>query len=171
MPPTSGRFCWLPAVVRRRASDRDASDRDASDRDGEQPPSSSCTTICTPAMMRTGRNAMRLAGIDARNGAPERRFDAYPWRHPVTESSYINRLANRPYRSTIKTLPATLPGPWTTVRWPGSRHIGPWSTDLEPRIVDSVSRFKLRGSRLVDAGPGLLGVFARSRSNWVEGEA
>jgi len=46
-----------------------------------------------------------------KSGAPERRFDAYPWRHPVTESSYINTLANRPYRSTVKTLPATLPEP------------------------------------------------------------
>ena len=55
--------------------------------------------------------AMLSAGIDARNGAPERRFDAYPWRHPVTESNYINSLANHPYRSTIKTLPATLPEP------------------------------------------------------------
>ena len=26
----------------------------------------------TPAMMRTGRNALRSAGIDAENGAPER---------------------------------------------------------------------------------------------------
>ena len=100
---------------------------------------------------------MRSAGIDAGSGAPERRFDAYPWRHPVTESSYINSLANRPYRSTVKTLPATLPEPWTTVRGPGSRHIGPWSTDLEPGIVDRVPRFKLRCSRLVDAEPGYLG--------------
>ena len=81
-------------------------------------------------------------------------FDAYPWRHPVTESIYINSLANSPYRSTVKTLPATLPEPWTMVRGPRSKHIGPWFTDLEPRIVDSVSRLKLRGSRLVDAGPG-----------------
>jgi len=95
---------------------------------------------------------MRSAGIDAGSGALGKRFDAYPWRHPVTESSYINSLASRPYRSTVKTLPATLPEPWTTVRGPRSRHIGPWSTDLEPRIVDSVSRFKLRGSRLLDAG-------------------
>ena len=73
----------------------------------------------------------------------------------MTESSYINRLANRPYRSTIKTLPATLPEPWTMVRGPRSKQKGPWSTDLEPRIVDRVSRFKLRGSRLVDAGPGV----------------
>ena len=43
------------------------------------------------------------------------------------------------------------------VRGPRSKHQGPWSTDLEPWIVDSVSRFKLRGSRLVDAEPGYLG--------------
>ena len=90
-------------------------------------------------------------------------------RHPVTESSYINRLANRPYRSTIKTLPATLPEPWTMVRGPRSTHIGPWSTDLEPRIVDLGSRFKLRGSRLVDAETGLLGMVAESGSTWFEG--
>ena len=34
-------------------------------------------------------------------------------------------------------------------------HQGPWSTDLEPWIVDSISRFKLRGSRLLDAEPGV----------------
>ena len=33
-----------------------------------------------------------------------------------------------------------------------------------PRIVDRVPRFKLRGSRLLDAGLGLLGVVARSGS-------
>ena len=63
------------------------------------------------------------------------RFDAYAWRQPVTESSYINSLAIRPYRSTIKTLPATLPEPWTVVRGQRSKPIGPWSTDLEPRVV------------------------------------
>ena len=36
-------------------------------------------------------------------------------------------------------------------------------------ILDRGSRFKLRDSRLVDAGPGLLGMVARSRSNRVEG--
>ena len=87
----------------------------------------------------------------------------------MTESSYINSLANRPYRSTVKTLPATLPEPWTTVRGPRSKLLGPWSTDLEPRIVDSVPRFKLRGSRLLDAEPGLLGMIAGSGANWVEG--
>ena len=92
-----------------------------------------------------------------KTGAGEGRFDASHKHQQVTESSYINSLANRPYRSTIKTLPATLPEPWTTVRGPSSKHIGPWSTDLEPRIVDLGSRFKLHGSRLPDAGPGVTG--------------
>ena len=96
------------------------------------------------------------------------RFDAYARRQPVTESSYINSLAIRPYRSTIKTLPATLPEPWTVVRGQRSKPIGPWSTDLEPRIVDSISRFKLRGSRLVDAELGLLGLVAGYGSIWFE---
>ncbi|MEC8553214.1 MAG: hypothetical protein VXY93_22150, partial [Pseudomonadota bacterium] len=52
-------------------------------------------------------------GLWRKTGAGEGRFDASYKRHPVTESSYINRLANRPYRSTVKTLPATLPEPWT----------------------------------------------------------
>ena len=55
------------------------------------------------------------------------------------------------------------------VRGPRSRHLGPWSTGLEPWIVDSVSRLKLRGSRLVDAELGLLGLVARSETNWAEG--
>ena len=55
------------------------------------------------------------------------------------------------------------------VRGPNSKHIGPWSTDLEPCFGDSLSRFKLRGSRLGDAGPGLLGLVARSETNWAEG--
>ena len=55
------------------------------------------------------------------------------------------------------------------VRGPSSKQIGPWSTDLEPRIGDSVSRLKLRGSRLAGAEPGLLGLVAGSGSNWVEG--
>ena len=96
-----------------------------------------------------------------KNGAGEGRFDASHKRHPVTETSYINSLANRPYRSTVKTLPATLPEPRSKVQGPRSKHIGPWSTDLEPWIVDSISRLKLRGSRLVDAGSGLLGLVAK----------
>ena len=90
-----------------------------------------------------------------KNGAGEGRFDASHKRHPVTETSYINRLANRPYRSTIKTLPATLPEPWTTVRGPSSKQIGPWSTDLEPRIMGF--------------GSGLLGLVAGFGTNWLEG--
>ena len=43
------------------------------------------------------------------------------------------------------------------VRGPRSKHIGPWSTDLEPRIGGLGSRFKLRGSRLAGAEPGYLG--------------
>jgi hypothetical protein len=62
-----------------------------------------------------------------------------------------------------------LPEPWTMVRGPRSKHIGLWSTDLEPRIVGLESRFKLSGSRLVGAGPGLLKLVAGSGSNWVEG--
>ena len=37
------------------------------------------------------------------------------------------------------------------------------------RPDDSVSRLKLHGSRLVDAGPGLLGLVAGYGANWVEG--
>ena len=46
---------------------------------------------------------------------------------------------------------------------------------LELRILgvmvpeDSISRFKLRGSRLLDAEPVLIGPVARSGSIWVEG--
>jgi hypothetical protein len=42
----------------------------------------------------------------------------YPQRHPVTESSYNNSLADRHIWSTIKTLPATLPEPSSEVRGP-----------------------------------------------------
>jgi hypothetical protein len=42
--------------------------------------------------------------------------------------------------------------------------MGPWSTDLEPRIVGLESRFKLSGSRLVGAGPGLLKLVAGSEA-------
>jgi hypothetical protein len=97
---------------------------------------------------RRTAQATKNPSQNTRGWLPGTGFDAYPWRQPVTESSYINSLANHPYRSTVKTLPATLPGPWSG---------------------DSVSRLKLRGSRLVDAGPGLLGLIARSGSIWVKG--
>ena len=51
-----------------------------------------------------------------KNGAGEGRFDASHKHHPVTEFIYINRLANRSYRSTVKTLPATLPEPWAVIQ-------------------------------------------------------
>jgi len=70
-----------------------------------------------------------------KNGAGEGRFDASHKHHPVTESSHINSLANSPYRSTVKTLPATLPELWSLVRGPRYKHIGPWSTDLVPRLA------------------------------------
>ena len=78
-------------------------------------------------------------------------FDAYPWRHPVTEYSYINRLANRPSRSTVKTLPELL----AAIRG--------------QRTAIQGSRFKLCGSRLVDAEPVTIGVFVGYGSNWAEG--
>ena len=49
-------------------------------------------------------------------GAGEGRFDASHKHQPLTESIYINSLAIRPYRSTVKTLPATLPEPWAVIR-------------------------------------------------------
>ena len=52
----------------------------------------------------------------AQAGAPGRRFDASRKRLPVTELSYINRLANRPHRSAVKALPATLPEPLAVSR-------------------------------------------------------
>ena len=126
---------------------------------------------CSVCAVRLARDRNRFRGAFRAREAwlPGTGFDASYKRQPVTESSYINSLANRSYRSTVKTLPATLPEPWTTVRGPRSKHIGPWSTDLEPWIVDSVSRFKLHGSRLPVTEPGLLGMVARTESNWFEG--
>ena len=51
-----------------------------------------------------------------RIGAGEEWFDALPKRQSITESSYINSLADHYMWSTIKTLPATLPEPRTTDR-------------------------------------------------------
>ena len=52
------------------------------------------------------------------NGALGKKFDAYPQRQSVTESSYNNSLAYHRIWSTIKTLPATLPEPSSEVRAP-----------------------------------------------------
>ena len=54
------------------------------------------------------------------NGAPGRMFDASLERLSMTETGYINSLAERAPRSTIQTLPATLPEPWSEVRGPRS---------------------------------------------------
>ena len=54
-------------------------------------------------------------------GAPGRMFDASLERLSVTETSYNNSLAERVPRSTIQTLPATLPEPRSKAR--GSRSI------------------------------------------------
>jgi hypothetical protein len=59
------------------------------------------------------------------NGALGKKFDAYPQRQSVTESSYINSLADRHIWSTIKTLPATLPEPSFEVRGPPSKQKSP----------------------------------------------
>ena len=52
---------------------------------------------------------------------PGAEFDASYKRQLVTESSYINSLAIRTYRSTVKTLPATLPEPWAAIRGQSSK--------------------------------------------------
>ena len=85
------------------------------------------------------------------NGALGKKFDAYPLRQSVTESSYNNSLADHHTWPTIKTLPATLPeassmdrGPWTGVTGavsasgldfiegggPQGAGGGPWISDL-----------------------------------------
>ena len=56
------------------------------------------------------------------NGAPGRMFDASLERLSMTETGYINSLAERAPRSTIQTLPATIPAtlpePWSEARGP-----------------------------------------------------
>ncbi|MDB2420861.1 hypothetical protein N9X05_02390 [Paracoccaceae bacterium] len=58
--------------------------------------------------------------LELGNGAPGRMFDASLERLSVTETGYINSLAERATRSTIQTLPATLPEPWSEARGPRS---------------------------------------------------
>ena len=52
------------------------------------------------------------------DGALDKKFDAFPTRQSVTESSYNNSLADHHLWSTIKTLPATLPEPCSMDRGP-----------------------------------------------------
>ena len=68
----------------------------------------------------------------------EMRFDAYPKRQFATESININSLAYHHIWSTIKTIPATLPGPRSVVRG---------------------SRFDAQGPSFTNHGPGLLEPF------------
>ena len=58
--------------------------------------------------------------LELENGAPGRMFDASLERLSVTETSYHNSLAEPAPRSTIQTLPATLPEPTSEVRGPRS---------------------------------------------------
>jgi len=51
--------------------------------------------------------------LELGNGAPGRMFDASLERLSVTETSYNNSLAERAPRSTVQTLPTTLPEPWS----------------------------------------------------------
>ena len=71
-----------------------------------------------------------------KNGALDKKFDAYPQRQYVTESSYNNSLADRHIWSTIKTLPATLPapknrGPRSNRRHQNTKVLGPRSLERE----------------------------------------
>ena len=63
--------------------------------------------------------------LELGNGALGKKFDAYPQRQSVTESIYINSLADHHIWSTIKTLPATLPEPRSVVRGPSFEAQGP----------------------------------------------
>ena len=72
-------------------------------------------------------------------GAPGRMFDASLERLSVTETSYNNSLAERVTRSTIQTLPATLPEPRTVDHGPGL---------LEPFLCQIWTLLKGVGPRL-----------------------
>ena len=86
-------------------------------------------------------------------------FDASLERLSVTETGYINSLAERVTRSTIQTLPATLPEPWSEARGPRSVEK---TAGARAAIGDSPSelitfcRLALGGpSRTEGLGPGL----------------
>ena len=87
-------------------------------------------------MNRTGRNALFSAGVRMENGALGKKFDAYPQRHPVTESSYNNSLADRHIWSTIKTSPATLPEPRSEARGPRSAFHGSPPSSHGPGLME-----------------------------------
>ena len=58
--------------------------------------------------------------LELGNGAPGRMFDASLERLSVTETNYNNSLAERAARSTVQTLPTTLPEPRSKARGPRS---------------------------------------------------
>ena len=68
------------------------------------------------------------------NGALGKKFDAYLKRQFVTESSFINRLADRHICSSIKTLPATLTEP--KIRGSRIKRGRPNTTVRRPRVLD-----------------------------------
>jgi hypothetical protein len=82
--------------------------------------------------LQTVEKSVESSRSSPETGAGEGRFDASHKHQQVTESSYINSLANRPYRSTVKTLPATLPEPSFMDRGPRTGVTGAVSTsDLD----------------------------------------
>jgi len=106
--------------------------------------------------------------LELGNGAPGRMFDASLERLSVTETSYNNSLAERVTRSTIQTLPATLPEPRSKAR--GPRSVIKETAGARAAIGDSRSEFVRiwttdRGWCVADRGPwaGFLGNGSRSR--------
>ena len=74
------------------------------------------------------------------------RFDAYLKRQFVTESTYINSLADHHIWSTIQTLPATLPEPSVKVRGSSFEAQGPSFTDDGPAVSDRGPRTGVTGA-------------------------
>ena len=92
------------------------------------------------------------------NGAPGRMFDASLERLSVTETSYNNSLAERVTRSTIQTLPATLPEPRSEAREPRSVIKKPQGPVLRSATFDlSLTGFgrQIAGGASPTAGLGL----------------
>ena len=87
-----------------------------------------------------------------RNGALGKKFDAYPQRQSVTESSYNNSLADHHTWSTIKTLPATLPELRTMDRGPPTGVTGAVSQSA----LDFIEGVGLRMAGLASLIDGLL---------------
>ena len=105
-----------------------------------------------------------MAGV-TRQMVPGGRFDACPWRHHVTESSYIKSSAKHPNRSTVKTLPE----PWSVVRVPRFELRAPnalspvaWTTLRGPMIPAP-------GTRCPDIGWRLPGLVAGFEIDWLGG--